>query len=273
MMKKEEPVRIGIALSGGGARGIAHIGVLQALEEQGISPAVLSGTSAGAIAGALYASGKTPAEMLEFVKDASILKVFKVSFPYSGLARLTYLRERLSAFIPEDRFEALQKKLFITVSNLNTGEPEIIQEGALFRAIMASSAIPLVFQPIEIDGNLYVDGGLLENLPVRPLVYEGLDIIIGVNVMPLVDAPSKSIQSVVGIASRCFDLSIQGNTRPNVEFCDVFIEPKNVHKYNIFQFNKYRQLYEIGYQAALDKIADIQQEIDDAVERRKAKGD
>lgn len=265
----KESLRIGMALSGGGARGIAHIGVLQALEEEGISPVVLSGTSAGAIVGALYASGKNPAEMLEFVKEASILRVFKVSFPYSGLAKLTYLKERLSAFIPDDQFESLQKKLFVTVSNLNTGESEIINKGPLFRAIMASSAIPLVFQPVEMNGNLYVDGGLLENLPVRPLVYEALDIIIGVNVMPLVDAPGKSVQSVVGIATRCFDLSIQGNTRPNVEFCDVFIEPKDVHQFNIFQFNKYQQLYEIGYQAARDKMPEIIQEIKDAAERRK----
>ena len=264
----KDSVRIGMALSGGGARGIAHIGVLQALEEHGIFPDVLSGTSAGAIAGALYASGKTPEEMLEFVKDASILKVFKVSFPYSGLSKLTYLKERLSAYIPEDRFEGLRKKLFVTVANLNTGEPEIFQEGPLFDIIMASSAIPLVFQPVEIDGKLYVDGGLLENLPVRPLVYEDLDIIIGVNVMPLVDAPGKSVQSVVGIATRCFDLSIQGNTRPNVEFCDVFIEPKDVHRYNIFQFNKYQQLYEIGYRAAIEKMPEIRQEINDAIERK-----
>ncbi|MCO6491230.1 MAG: patatin-like phospholipase family protein, partial [Phaeodactylibacter sp.] len=88
------PKRIGIALSGGGARGIAHIGVLQALEDQGIFPEVLSGASAGAIVGALYASGKRPAEIMEFVRKASFFKMFKVSLPYAGLTKLTYLREK-----------------------------------------------------------------------------------------------------------------------------------------------------------------------------------
>jgi len=267
-MNKEESVRIGIALSGGGARGIAHIGVLRALEEQGLFPEVLSGTSAGAIAGALYASGNGPDRMMEFVKDASILKIFKVSFPYSGLAKLTYLKDRLAKFIEVDGFEALQKKLFVAVSNLNTGECKIIEEGPLFQAIMASSAIPLVFQPIEINGQQYVDGGLLENLPVRPLVYADVDLIIGVNVMPLVDAPGKSVQSVFGIATRCFELSIQGNTRPNVEFCDIFIEPKRVHAYNIFQFNKYQEFYDIGYETAVAQMPEILRKVEEARARK-----
>lgn len=266
MAKKK--IRIGIAFSGGGARGIAHIGVLQALEEQGFVPRVLAGTSAGAIVGALYASGHSPQQMMEFVKDASLLKIVKVRLPYSGLSKLTYLRDRLATFIPEDRFEALQKKLYIAVTNLNTGQLEIIEEGPLFRAVMASSALPLVFQPVEIDGQLYVDGGLLENMPIRPLVYADLDLIIGVNVMPLVDVTNKSVQSVFGIANRCFDLSIQANTRPNVEFCDLYIEPVEVHRFNILQFAKYQELYEIGYRAALKKMPELEAKAMEKLERR-----
>ena len=111
--------RIGLALSGGGARGIAHIGVLQALEEQGIFPEVISGASAGAIVGALYAAGKTPEEIMEFVRKASFFKMFKVAIPFSGLTKLTYLRDKLAESIPEDRFEALEKKLFVAIANLN----------------------------------------------------------------------------------------------------------------------------------------------------------
>jgi len=263
-----DKIRIGIAFSGGGARGVAHIGVLQALSEHGFAPEVLSGTSAGAIVGALYASGQSPSQMMDFVKDASVLKIVKMGLPYSGFSKLTYLRDRLAAFIPVDDFEALEKKLFIAVTNLNTGQLEILDKGPLFQAVMASSAIPLVFQPVEINGQLYVDGGLLENMPIRPLVFAGVDLIIGVNVMPLVDAPNKNVQSVIGIATRCFDLSIQANTRPNVEFCDLYIEPVEVHRFNIFQFNKYREFYEIGYRAAMEKMPELQVLVEELIVRR-----
>lgn len=267
-----ERIRIGIALSGGGARGIAHVGVLQALEENGITPQVISGASAGAIIGALYASGRRPEEILKVVKDATIWKMFKVGLPTAGFSKLTYLHERLAAYIPEDSFESLQKKLFVAVANLNTGKLELLSQGPLFRAVMASAAIPLVFQPVEIEGQWYVDGGLLDNLPVRPLVYADVNLIIGVNVMPLVDVPDKSVQSVVGIATRCFDLSIQANTRPNVEYCDIYIEPKAVHAFHIFQFNKVQELFEIGYETTQRQMPEILAKVEEASLRSAMQG-
>lgn len=257
----KQTVRIGITFSGGGARGIAHIGVLRALEENGIYPDVVAGTSAGSVVGALYAAGLSPEQMMDFVRDTSILKIFKAGFPLAGLSKLSYLRERLEQFIPDDRFEALQRKLYVAATNLNTGKLEILEKGPLFKAVMASSAIPLVFHPVEIDGQFYVDGGLLENLPIRPLVYADVDIIIGVNVMPLVKATPKSVQTVLGIASRVFDLAIQANTRPCAELCNVFIEPWRVNAFHIFQFNKHQELQQIGYDAAMEKMELIKEMI------------
>ena len=105
---------IGIAFSGGGMRGIAHIGILQALQEHGIHPDMVSGTSAGSIIGAMYAAGKTPEEMLDFVKTTSLFKVFKPGFPLNGLSSLTYLVERLQKYIEIDSFEALEKKFYVS---------------------------------------------------------------------------------------------------------------------------------------------------------------
>ena len=144
-------MKIGISLSGGGARGFAHIGVLKALEENDIFPDVIAGTSAGAIIGALYAAGKTPDEMLDFVRESSILKIFRVTLPNKGLTSLDYLRERLEEVLPVDDFASLQKELYVAVTNLKSGELEIIHHGLLHETIMASSAIPLVFKPVEID--------------------------------------------------------------------------------------------------------------------------
>jgi len=245
--------RIGIAFSGGGARGIAHIGVLKALLENGIEPQVVSGASAGAIVGALYAAGKSPEEMLVFVRDSRLFKLFKVGLPNRGFTKLTYLRERLAQTIAEDRFEALQKKLIVAISNLHTGACEMVNSGPLFDIIVASSSIPLVFKPVEINGQLYVDGGLLSNLPAIPLLKE-VDFVIGVNVMPKVELHHTSLRSLIGVAARCFELSIVSNTRPDLERCHFIIEPKAVHNYHIFQFNQYETLYQIGYEATKEMM-------------------
>ena len=159
-------------------------------------------------------------------------------------------------YIEEDSFEALPKKLFVAVSNLNSGKLEIRESGILWDVVVASSSIPLVFQPVEIDGKMYVDGGLLNNMPVEPLV-ESADFIIGVNVMPHMIVTKKAVQSMIGVATRCFELSILANTKPNVPLCDVFIEPLNVRAFNIFQINKYKELFEIGYEAAMAKMPEI----------------
>lgn len=248
----------GIALSGGGARGIAHIGVLQALEDQGLAPEIIAGASAGSIVGAFYASGKKPAEILKIVKKASIFKLFKMRLPYSGLAKLTYLRDVLAEYIETDSFEALQKKLFVSIANLNTGACELRDSGPLFDVVMASSSIPLVFQPVKIENQLYVDGGLLNNMPVEPLK-ELADISIAVNVMPDMEVSSDDVQNVFSIAQRCFDLSVLANTRPNIERCDLLIQPNELHKYNIFQLNRYEEIHDIGYQEMMAKMPELQQ--------------
>jgi NTE family protein len=247
---------IGIALSGGGARGIAHIGVIKALEDHGFEPKALSGASAGAVVACLYAAGKTPEQILEIVKKASLFKLLKVSLPYSGLTNLSYLKNLLVEQIGEDDFSVLKKPLYVAISNLNTGDLEIRDSGKLFDVITASSSIPLVFQPVEIDGAFYVDGGLLGNLPVGPLK-EQTDVVIGVNVMPHIEVENKSIKSVFGIAQRCFDLSILANTRPSLTHCDLLVEPKDIHPFSIFQLNRYQKLYDIGYAAMESKMDEL----------------
>ncbi len=259
-MSRKQRYRIGISLSGGGARGAAHIGVLQALLENDIEPEIVSGTSAGAIIGALYAAGLSPAAMLEFVKQSSVLKLIRVGMPIGGLTKLTYLKERLAEVIPEDSFESLQRELYIAITNLNTGKLEIRSEGPLFDVILASCSIPLMFKPVEIDGQLYVDGGVLSNLPVACL-RERTDFLIGVNVMPHIDVESKNVQNFLGIAFRCFDLSIRANTQPMAALCDVCIEPVELNEYHIFQFSRLQQMYELGYQSTLEQMGGIREKL------------
>jgi NTE family protein len=126
---------------------------------------------------------------------------------------------------------------------------------------MASSSIPLVFKPVEIDGQMFVDGGLTENLPLSREFEEEVDFIIGVNVMPSVSMQDKSFSTVISVALRCFELAVYGNSKASMTRCDVLIEPDKVNKYNIFQFNKYQQLIDIGYQATKEQIPLIKEKI------------
>jgi NTE family protein len=248
-----KPYSIGISLSGGGARGIAHIGVLKALAELGIEPEVISGSSAGSIVGALYAAGLNWEEILDFVRSASLIRVLKPGMSTKGLISLSALKDHLAKYISEDSFEGLQKPLYIAISNLQTGQAEIRSSGPLFEIITASSAIPLVFNPVEINGQVYVDGGLLLNLPVEPLLSQA-DHVIGVNIMPQIELSRDKIKGVLSmatIATRCFHLSVINNTRPWLDACAIVIEPTDLHKYHIFQFNKVDDLVRIGYEAAI----------------------
>jgi len=248
--------KIGLVLSGGGARGIAHIGALKALEENGIHPEVLSGASAGAYIGALYASGMSPSAILDFVQESSLWKLFQIGLPLDGLAKLTYAQERLEQVIPADDFADLQKRLFVAISNLNEGKVEMRHEGRLISTVMASCAIPLIFKPIEIDGNIYVDGGLLSNLPAQPL-RDCCEVVLGVNVMSSVSVSVKQVQSLMGIAIRSFELSIYANTAPSKAMCDLVIEPRGLRSYHIFRFGSFREIYDIGYRATLEQMPRI----------------
>lgn len=242
-----------MSLSGGGARGFAHVGAIQALLEAGIEPDLVAGASAGAVIGALYAAGYSPEEMLSITKKSNLLRLVRIGLPHGGLTKLTYLRERLASVIEKDDFQDLKYPLWVAVTNLNTGELELREDGPLFDVVMASCSIPLVFQPVEIDGQLYVDGGLLCNLPVAPLK-EKSDFVIGINLVPRVNADMKTLNGVVGIAYRCFDLSVLSNTQPQAGLCDFLLEPAEMTKFSIFQFNKQQAIYKMGYEAMKAQI-------------------
>ncbi len=141
-MKTEIP-EYGIVLSGGGARGLAHIGVLAALEDHGISPGIISGSSMGAVVGTLYAAGVSIDEMLKIADDKRLRNIFNWSIPKrGGMLSLKLLMQVLEAHIPEDSFRSLTKKLFITVSNISSGHVEVFSDGPLFQRCRSFSFHP-----------------------------------------------------------------------------------------------------------------------------------
>ncbi|MFK7969076.1 MAG: magnesium/cobalt transporter CorA [Bacteroidia bacterium] len=245
--------QIGISLAGGAARGIAHIGVFQALEEHGISPTHVSGASAGSIVGALYAAGKTPGEMLRIFKSTSLLKLFKPSVSTLGLTDLGTIKEILAEHIDIDSFSALQRQLFISVTNMSKGRFEIVSTGPLFETVCASSSIPILFKARQKGQDLYVDGGLLNNLPVEPL-RERCSLVIGVNVTPI--EGRTDLDDLMTIGYRTLDLVMWANVKPRLEQCDVVIEPATA-EVALFDVDKADEIYQLGYDAAKAQISTI----------------
>lgn len=248
-------MKIGLCLSGGGARGAAHIGVIQALAEQGIHPSMVSGTSAGALIGALYCAGMEMEEMMAFTRQGSLIKTLKFGIPDRGIGNLAFLRKLLKKNLSQRSFEELEKKLFVTATNLMSGKPESFSSGELIEPILASCAIPLVFSPIEFNDNIYVDGGTMDNFPVDPLLEE-MDYIIGVNLLPRMQVGKKSLKSFTGILGRSFDLSILANAGPKLSQAHITISPIQLHQYAIFNFSKADQLFKVGYDATT-KVIDV----------------
>ncbi|MEM1215229.1 MAG: patatin-like phospholipase family protein [Bacteroidota bacterium] len=260
MDTNKKPV-IGISLSGGGARGIAHIGVLQALAEAEIEIDIVAGASAGSIVGAMYAAGLSPQQMLAAIKESNFLKLVKFGLPNMGITKLDYLSERLTGVIPNDSFASLKKPLYVAITNANTGKLEIVSDGPLYQVLMASCCIPLLFQPIEIAGQLYIDGGILSNLPVTP-IRDKADFVIGVNVVPQQIIPSDELTGFFTLSFRVFDLGILSNSRPESARCDHLIEPARLGEYGVMQFHKYEEIYQLGYDTARAQIRRIQAAID-----------
>lgn len=244
---------IGLTLSGGGARGAAHIGLIRALNEYGIYPNRIVGVSAGAIVGTLYASGMDADEMLEFVTSASMIKVIKFGMPRTGLTTMDYLRERLKIVAPDDSFEALGISLAVGVTNLNQGQFEIFEKGPLHEVVAASCSVPFVFKPVKINDEFYVDGGVMNNMATAPLLGKS-DYIIGCNLMPDNVVSNEELSSMVGISRRCFVLSVKANTVGRRQDCDMLFEPTGVAEHNIFSFKKIRELHDIGYAYAKEKL-------------------
>jgi NTE family protein len=255
-MSKQIP-EYGLVLSGGGARGLAHIGVLAALEKHGISPGVISGSSMGAVVGALYAGGVCFEDMKAIARRPKLNKLFDWKFNnHGGMLSMKLLKLVLEEYLPVDSFRALNKKLYITVSNISAGHGEVFSKGELHRAIIASASIPIIFEPQLINGQTYVDGGLFNDLPVEPIVGKCRKIIAShVNY----NGPHPELNSIRAIAERVYRLAIYQHVEKNFSKCDFIIDPPELREHGIFDFKHVEQLYEIGYNAAEVLIRQMQE--------------
>lgn len=177
-----KPPRIGLALGGGAARGFAHIGVIQVLEENGIRPDLVVGTSAGSLVAALYASGKTGAELGQLADTMDETTITDWSFPGRGLIRGDALARYVREATGGRTIEKMLLPLGIVATDLDSGQPILFQVGDTGLAVRASSAVPAVFQPVRIGSREYVDGGLVSPVPVRFAKQMGAELVIAVDI-------------------------------------------------------------------------------------------
>lgn len=249
--------KIGYVLSGGGARGFAHLGLLKMLEELKIKPTAIAGTSAGAIVGVLYAAGKGPEEILALMKNNSYFGWGNILWNKSGFFSMAMLQKLLKETIAHDNFDALKIPLFIATTDLNKGESVIFSEGELFQPVIASASVPVVFEPVFMNDKILVDGGLLNNFPVEPL--EPIcDVIIGSYVNRMEDGIAKtSVFRSFNIIERCFHLAIANSVYSKMNKCDVFIEAP-LHAFDMFDVKQADNIFEIGYKTALQHKPELE---------------
>lgn len=249
--------KIGLALSGGGALGFAHIGALQALEEHGVKPDLISGSSMGAIIGAIYCAGYSPAKIMRIIQAEKLYKLDKLmspnlNFKQKGLSSHATLRATLKELIPHDCFDSLEIPFAVCVTNITSGIYEYYYSGkGIVEYVVASASIPGVFDPVVIKNTTYVDGGVLNNLPAEILHQKGCDYIIGVDVLPFLPIEKKTI---IDITLWSIRLMQHSNTQNGIKYCNWLIESNAIEKYNEFEFDKYKEIYQYGYKAMTEYI-------------------
>ncbi len=251
---KTRPYRIGLALGGGGARGFAHIGVLRALEEMGIKPDVISGTSAGSIIAALYADGYAPQHIIRLFSELDVKELVDVTIPRNSLLKMDKFIHFIDKRLHSKRIEDLKIPTYIVATDFDNGKSVAFDKGDLAIRIAASCSIPIVFPPIAIDGIHYVDGGVMRNLPVTP-IRDLCDVVIGINVSPMQHEQYEN--NLLSITNRAYNFLSCGNVFPDIALCDILIENEDISGYNVFDLDEQEKIEELGYHKAIEVLNNL----------------
>ncbi len=283
---KERPT-VGLVLSGGGARGFAHIGVLKVLEENRIPVDYIGGASMGALIGGMYTMGRTPAEIEQFVNSLDWDRLFQPSVSFENLSfrrkedRLNIpapvsLRGKINDLKLPNALNSGQEIgllldretiLYASVTNFDdlpipfravgtdmvNGTPVTLKSGSLSRSLLASMAIPGVFSPVEVDGKILADGGLVNNIPTDVVKAMGADILIVVNIETELQ-DRESLKSLPGVLAQTINIVTFDNSRRSLREADFIIAP-DLKKYSMGDFPDSRQIIELGYLGAQKKVA------------------
>lgn len=246
-------MHLGLVLSGGGARGISHLGVIKALEEEGLTFSIVSGASAGAIAGALYCAGHTPEEICQFIKKTNFLTTFRPSFNWLSLLNIERASGELKKYLPEDSFSALKIPLHVSTTDITRGKVKVYKKGQLIKPILASCSIPVVFNPVKIGKRTLVDGGILDNLPYQS-IKKRCDKIVALHCNPI--DKGYRLGNWRDLMERSMMLTVTQYVHTKKKYCDVFLEPPGLSQFKVFDFKLADDIFSFGYEYAKRAIAE-----------------
>ncbi|MDD4609323.1 MAG: patatin-like phospholipase family protein [Bacteroidaceae bacterium] len=254
---KKVTYQTGFALSGGFIKGFAHLGVIQALKEKGITPDVISGVSAGALAGVFIADGQEPHDVVRLFVDNKSNSLTSWARRTSGLYKLDTFIDFIGKNLRANRLEDLQIPLIVTATDLDHGKSIHFQQGSIAERVAASCCMPIMFSPVEIDEINYVDGGVFNNLPVS-VIRDCCEHIAAINVSPLVADEYK--KNFISIAKRSYDFMFQANTIRDREIADLLIEPYNLAGYSNREIGKAEEIFEQGFKTGTEVLNKLMEE-------------
>ena len=243
---KNKKLKIGLALSGGGALGIAHVGALKALQENKIKIDCIAGTSAGAVVAACWAFGVSLDEMIEISKKLNWLKISKFGYSKLGLNSNKPVGKIIQDYIGDKDIQDAQIPLAIVATDIDTGEKVTFRSGNLAQAVMASACIPVFFAPVEIGKQNLLDGMLVENLPCSPLAAMGAQLEIGVDLAAKM--AHKKTENVLDVVNNAYGIVARKQSAVFKGTDKIIIEPA-LEKFTLFDFKNPDELIAAGFEA------------------------
>jgi len=260
--------KIGLALGGGAARGLAHIGVLGVLEKEGIPVDMIAGTSAGAAVGALYAQGKSAARIKEVALNIGwrrLVSLIDLALPKSGFIEGAKIKNLLKSIMGDISFSELKIPLSCVATDIGSGEEVVISDGPVLEAVRASISIPVIFTAVKWRGRYLVDGGLVNPVPVSTARKMGADLVIAVNVIPTMgvrlQTPKETKEpGIFQSMLHSFYIATYSLVRSNLAGADIVIEPKLPH-IGYGDFHRIGDSISQGEIAAQELIEQIKQKL------------
>ncbi len=245
---KTKPYRLGLTLSGGGAKCMAQIGLLQYLKDQELEPDIISGASGGAMVGALYSAGYAPEEILDFFVSTKMFSFRNLSFNALGLIDSGKIAKNFQPYFPEDSFESLSKPLYVVATDLNRARQVVFNSGPLIKALTASSAYPGMFTPVTWHGTVYADGGIINNYP-SDLIHDQCRHHIGMYLAPIMSRPSEHFGNTFDVLDRVFQIYSSARQYSNINLPEVSLAPEGIEECSAFMVkpDQLKSIYELGY--------------------------
>lgn len=245
--------KVGLALGGGGAKGVAHIGVLQALEEARVKPDYIAGTSVGAMVAAMYAFNVNINTIANIARDLTLAQITTFKLNKTGFFTADPLKDILIKYLGEVNIEDATIPLSIVATDLTSGEEVIFTEGPLADAVCASASIPGVYIPMRLNGRILVDGGIVQNVPIRPLKAMGAGVIIASQLGGV--RAYEEPKNVLDVMRNAFDIALSQRTKQEVKQADLLIA-MDLRDFSIADnTQRYDELFAIGYDTAAKELA------------------